>query len=64
VKDDISFWDMARSISSKTESDISKDKHFSELPIVTMLAGQVITRLPSIRKLTMLFLKEIFQYFW
>jgi hypothetical protein len=42
VKDDISFWDMARSISSKTESDISKDKHFSELPIVTMLAAQLI----------------------
>jgi hypothetical protein len=42
VKDDISFWDMARSISSKTEKEISKHKHFSELSVVAMLAAQLI----------------------
>lgn len=47
VKDDISFWDMARLISSKTEKEISKHKHFSELPVLAMLVGQVIKR-PSL----------------
>jgi hypothetical protein len=42
VKDDISFWDRARSISSKTEKEISKHKHFSELSVVAMLAAQLI----------------------
>eukprot|EP01018_Ginkgo_biloba_P009226 Gb_29731 [translate_table: standard] len=47
VKDDISFWDLARLISSKTEKEISKHKHFSELPVLAMLVGQVIKR-PSL----------------
>lgn len=42
VKDDTSFWEMARSLSSKAEKDISKHKHFSELPVVAMLAGQLL----------------------
>lgn len=42
VKDDISFWDMARLLSSKAEKDISKHKHFSELPVIAMLAGQLL----------------------
>jgi len=63
VKDDISFWDMARLISSKTEMEISKHKHFSELPVLAMLVGQVITKLPSIQKLTKLFFQGIFSCF-
>ena len=43
--------------------EISKHKHFSELPVLAMLVGQVITRLPSIQKLTKLFFQGIFSCF-
>ncbi|KAH9289060.1 hypothetical protein KI387_033177, partial [Taxus chinensis] len=42
VKNDISFWDLARSISSQTAKEIGKHKHFSELPVLAMLVGQVM----------------------
>ncbi|XP_057827028.2 uncharacterized protein LOC131038564 [Cryptomeria japonica] len=42
VKNDISFWDLARLISSKTEKEVRKHKHFSELPVLAMLVRQVM----------------------
>lgn len=41
VKEGVSFWDLARSVSATTEKEVSKSKHFSEIPVLNMLFSQV-----------------------
>jgi hypothetical protein len=41
VKEGVSFWDLARSVSSNTEKELSKHKQFSEIPVLNMLFAQV-----------------------
>lgn len=46
VKEGVSFWDLARSVSANTEKELSKHKQFSEIPVLNMLFAQV--SLPSL----------------
>jgi hypothetical protein len=45
VKSDVSFWDLARSVSGTYEKELGKFKHFSEVPVMNMLFGQVKAKL-------------------
>ncbi|EFJ04195.1 hypothetical protein SELMODRAFT_432639 [Selaginella moellendorffii] len=47
VKEGVPFWDLARQISSSTEKNLAKSRHFSELSVLNMLLSQVIKH-PSV----------------
>lgn len=42
VKEGVSFWDLARSVSASTAKELSKSKQFSEIPVLNMLFSQVL----------------------
>ncbi|KAH8967046.1 hypothetical protein BDL97_03G057500 [Sphagnum fallax] len=42
VKENMTFWDVARAVSSTTEKELSKYRHFSELPVINLLFSQVL----------------------
>jgi len=47
VKENMTFWDVARAVSSTTEKESSKYRHFSELPVINLLFSQVSCLHPS-----------------
>ncbi|KAJ7514043.1 hypothetical protein O6H91_23G024200 [Diphasiastrum complanatum] len=42
VKENVSFWDLARRVSASTQKELSKSRQFSELSVLNMLFSQVL----------------------